>query len=195
MMIMREYGGNEYGLHGHNVPNYLHTSWASYQIRDIAGCACAGNAGNVFPRRRLQRKPLVSDPGMHRGTCVTHVPWCMSGSLAPGGGENAPGIPGACALAIFRICQEAHRMHKNGNKTPDFLGHVWNNWQYDGTTNTDTQPQKNLTTMGKVDTSDLVLVRRWVTNMFSRSPQLGSVGQLNTCNAICCKEEEGDWEN
>ena len=26
-----------------------------------------------FPRRRLQRKPLVSDPGMHHGTCVTHV--------------------------------------------------------------------------------------------------------------------------
>ena len=23
--------------------------WASYQIRKIAGCACAGNAGNVFP--------------------------------------------------------------------------------------------------------------------------------------------------
>ena len=56
--------------------------WASYQIRNIAGCACAGNAGNVFPRRRFQRKPLVSDPGMHHGTCVTHVPWCMSGSLA-----------------------------------------------------------------------------------------------------------------
>ena len=25
------------------------TQWASYQIRKIAGCACAGNAGNVFP--------------------------------------------------------------------------------------------------------------------------------------------------
>ena len=24
-----------------------------------------------FPRHRLQRKPLVSDPGMHHGTCVT----------------------------------------------------------------------------------------------------------------------------
>ena len=30
-----------------------------------------------FPRHRLQRKPLVSDPGMHQGTCVMHVPWCM----------------------------------------------------------------------------------------------------------------------
>ena len=84
------------------------TSWASYQIRKIAGCACAGNAGNVFPRRRFQMKPVVRDPGMHHGTCVTHVPWCMSGSLTCGDGENVPGIPGACAPAILCIWQEAH---------------------------------------------------------------------------------------
>ena len=82
--------------------------WASYQIRKIAGCACARNAGNVSPHCRFQRKPLVSDPGMHHGTCVTHVPWCMSGSLTCGDGENVPGIPGACAPAILRIWQEAH---------------------------------------------------------------------------------------
>ena len=82
--------------------------WASYQIRKIAGCACAGNGGNVSPRRQFQRKPLVSDPGMHHGTCVTHVPWCMSGSLTCDDGENVPGIPGACAPAILRIWQEAH---------------------------------------------------------------------------------------
>ena len=86
----------------------LLNSWASYQIRKIAGCACAGNAGNVFPRRRFRRKPLVSDPDMHHGTCVTHVPWCMSGSLTCGNGENVPGIPGACAPGILRIWQEAH---------------------------------------------------------------------------------------
>ena len=80
---------------------------ASYPIRKIAGCACTGNAGNVFPRRRFKRKPLVSDPSMHHGTCVTHVPWCMSGSLTCGDGENVPGIPGACAPAILRIWQEA----------------------------------------------------------------------------------------
>ena len=58
-----------YGFHcDHCLP------WASYQIRKIAGCACAGNAGNVFPRRRFQNKPLVNDPDMHHGTCVTHVP-------------------------------------------------------------------------------------------------------------------------
>ena len=49
-----------------------------------------------FLRHRLQRKPLVSDPGMHHGTCVTHVPWCMSESPTYGGGENVPGILCAC---------------------------------------------------------------------------------------------------
>ena len=44
-----------------------HQPWASYQIRNIAGCACAGNAGNVFPHRRFQRKPLVNDPAIHHG--------------------------------------------------------------------------------------------------------------------------------
>ena len=56
-----------------------------------------------FPHHRLQRKPLVRDPGMHHGTCVTHVSWCMLGSLNRGhdGGENVPGIPGACTTCNF----------------------------------------------------------------------------------------------
>ena len=28
--------------------------------------------------------PRVSDTGMHHGMCVTHVPWCMPGSLTSG---------------------------------------------------------------------------------------------------------------
>ena len=28
--------------------------------------------------------PRVSDPNMHYGTCVTHVPWCMPWSLTSG---------------------------------------------------------------------------------------------------------------
>ena len=76
-------------------------AWASYQVRKIAGCAFAGIAGNDFPRHRRQGKQPVSDPGMHHGTCVNHVPWCMSGSLTSGGGENVPGIPGACATRNF----------------------------------------------------------------------------------------------
>ena len=52
---------------------------------------------------RLQRKPPVSDPGMLHGTCVTHVPWCMSGSLTLGGGENVPGIPSAGSTPQFYV--------------------------------------------------------------------------------------------
>ena len=29
-------------------------------------------------------QPRVSDPDMHHGTCVTHVPWCMPGLLTGG---------------------------------------------------------------------------------------------------------------
>ena len=66
--------GNNYSLVGNGNMGLLPDT-------QNCGCACAGNAGNIFTHRPFQRKPLVSDPGMHHGTCVTHVPWCMSGSL------------------------------------------------------------------------------------------------------------------
>ena len=55
----------------------------------------------AFSPLRLQRKPLVSDPGMHHGTCATRVAWCMSVSLTRGGGKNVPGIPSACTTRNF----------------------------------------------------------------------------------------------
>ena len=67
-------------------------------LPDMSNCGlrmrreCRGR----FPNHRLQRKPLVNDPSMHHATCVTHVPWCMSGSLTRDGREIVPGIPGAC---------------------------------------------------------------------------------------------------
>ena len=47
---------------------------------------------------------------MHYGTCVTHVSWCMSGSLTYGGGENVPGIPSACATRNFTYLSRAHAL-------------------------------------------------------------------------------------
>ena len=47
--------------------------WASYKMHKIAGCACAGSP-----------LPRISDPDMHHGTCVTHVPWCMPRRLTSG---------------------------------------------------------------------------------------------------------------
>ena len=62
---------------------------ACYPIRKVAGCTCAGDAWNVFPcSHRLQRKPLVSDPGMHHGMCVTHMSWSMSRPLTHDGAYN-----------------------------------------------------------------------------------------------------------
>ena len=47
------------------------------------------------------RKALVCDPGIHHGTCATHLPWCMSGSLTRCGGENVLGISSACTTRNF----------------------------------------------------------------------------------------------
>ena len=60
------------------VSYFASAIWASCQIRKLAGCACARNAGTFFP------PPWVRNPDMHHGTCVTHVPWCMPGPLTSG---------------------------------------------------------------------------------------------------------------
>ena len=49
-----------------------------------------------IPRHRLHGKPLISNPGMHPGTCVTHV-----GIAIPRWRGNIPGIPGTCATRSF----------------------------------------------------------------------------------------------
>ena len=46
--------------------------------KKIAGAHAPGMLGTFSP------SPQVSDPDMHHGTCVTHVPWCMPGSLTSG---------------------------------------------------------------------------------------------------------------
>ena len=48
----------------------------------------------------------VRDPDMHRGTCMTHVPWCLPGSLTSGflwsrWRGKVPGIPGAFVTRNF----------------------------------------------------------------------------------------------
>ena len=60
--------------------------------------AYAPGMSETFSPQRLKRRPQVSVPGMHHGTCVTHVPWCIPGSLNRDGGENVPGILGTCAI-------------------------------------------------------------------------------------------------
>ena len=82
-----------------------------------------------FPRYRLQRKQLVSDPDMHHGTCVTHVPWCMSETLTRGGGETVPVIPGACATCNFTyLVRGPWRFHFKEVQQCAFMKICWLLW-------------------------------------------------------------------
>ena len=82
---------------GYTVP------WASCQIHKIAGAHAPRMPGTFSP------SPQVSDPDMHHGTCVTHVPWCMPGSLTSGflwnrwRKETFPAFPAHAQPAILRI--------------------------------------------------------------------------------------------
>ena len=73
-----------------------------------------------FSCHRLQRKLLVSDPAMHHGTCVTHVPWCMSGLLTCGGWETFPAFLAHVQPAILCICQGAYAQLNHGNLQEEF---------------------------------------------------------------------------
>ena len=57
------------------VANGFLSQWAPCQIRKLRVVHVPG---------MFSPPPRVSDPDMHHGTCVTHVPWCMLGSLTSG---------------------------------------------------------------------------------------------------------------
>ena len=90
---------------GFNVLTHLGwaTPWASCQIRKIASAHAPGMPGTFSP------PPRVSDPDMHHGMCVTHVPWRMPGSLTSGflwsrrRGKTFPAFPAHAQPAILRI--------------------------------------------------------------------------------------------
>ena len=96
-----------------NASSYTRSSlsrwpWTSYQIRKIAGAHAPGMPGTFSPPSG------TSDPDMHHGTCVTHVPWCMPWSLtsvflwSQWRGKTFPAFPAHAQPAISRIWQEAH---------------------------------------------------------------------------------------
>ena len=63
----------------------------AYGRLHVSGC------GRHGPPTRYVTLQVAHAPGLSG----THVPWCMSGLLTRGGGENVPGIPGACATHTF----------------------------------------------------------------------------------------------
>ena len=97
--------------------------WASCQISKIAGAHAPGMPGTFSP------PPWVSDSDMHHGTCVTHVPWCMPGSLTHGflrirrRGKSFPAFPAHAQPSILRIWQEAHSwLHYSGSTAVSWCG-------------------------------------------------------------------------
>ena len=85
---------------------FIHGPLARYVILRVAHAP--GMPGTFSP------PPRFSDPDMHHGTCMTHVPWCMSGSLTSSflwsrpRGKTFPAFPAHAQPAILRIWQEAH---------------------------------------------------------------------------------------
>ena len=82
------------------------------------GCACAGNAGNVFPvtagkrSRHASRHVRHARAVMHAGIANLRFP------LKSAAGENVPGIPGACATCNFTYLVRG----------PWFLSGMTNTW-------------------------------------------------------------------
>ena len=108
-------------LHNHNKAKHNKTvciflgiycnvdsQWASYQIRKIVCCACAGIAGNVFPATSFKGKRKLVIPA-----CITarasrtcrDACWDL---YSVGAGKMFPAFPAHAQPAILRIWQEAH---------------------------------------------------------------------------------------
>ena len=65
------------------------------------GIVCHGRPTRYVKLRVAHAPGMLGTFSPSSSYCVTHVPWCMLGSLTRGGGENVPGIPGACAIRHF----------------------------------------------------------------------------------------------
>ena len=82
--------------------------WPLTRYATLRVAHAPGMSGTVSP------PPRVSDPDMHHGTCVTHAPWCMPGSLTSVfffksvAEKTFPAFPAHAHPAILRIWLEAH---------------------------------------------------------------------------------------
>ena len=80
---------------------WLIKPWASFQTRKICGLRMRRECRERFPP-----PPRVSDAGMYHDTCVTHVPWCMPGSLTCG--------------FLWRRWRGKHSRHSRRTRKPQF---------------------------------------------------------------------------
>ena len=102
----------------------FHWSLARYVILRVAHAP--GIPGTFSP------PPRVSDPDMHHGTCMTHLPWCIPGSLISGflwsrwRGKRSQ-HSGACAIRNFTYLVKGpwYRIHRWV-----MSGHHWPNYDH-----------------------------------------------------------------
>ena len=85
-MLTKHYNNDEYNVNPHKLdvhpilravwvpitPQKHVCTWASCQIRKIAGCACAGNAWNVFPATNFKGNRHASRH-VHHARAVIHI--------------------------------------------------------------------------------------------------------------------------
>ena len=86
----------------------VYPQWTSYQIRKIAGCACAGNAGNVFPTTDFKGNRQLAIPAYtkaHAALTCRDTCWDRWPAVA---GKTLPAFLVHAQPAILSIWQEAH---------------------------------------------------------------------------------------
>ena len=76
---------NDYGkVFQQYVFNHIYTWVVTRYPGEMTFASCASYPTlwvTHAPAMMFSPPPLVSDPDIHHGTCVTHVPWCIPGSL------------------------------------------------------------------------------------------------------------------
>ena len=74
--------------------NVLFSQWASYQIRKIVCCVCAGNAGNIFPATDFQAHREFAIPA-----CITASASRTCRDVCP---DHKPAVTGKTSPALHR---------------------------------------------------------------------------------------------
>ena len=82
--------------------------WASCQIRNIAGCACAGNAGNVFPAPTSKETACYRSRHASRHVCDARAVMHVGIANPRWPGKSFPAFPAHAQPTTLRIWQEAH---------------------------------------------------------------------------------------
>ena len=91
------------------------------------------------------------------------------------------------------ICTHHKLRNNNENKISFFSGMYMQQVTEYGVTNiSGTKPRKNMTTMGKIDTSDLIMIEIWATDISFQSTKPG-MGQLNTHNPMWYYNNNGRY--